>query len=77
MNYSEIMHTGMRGKRSFPFGIDGIMSAIIHPLCAERQKRGGLQRELSKVPFGDNPSTAICLPPLGMSCNRLHNHYNM
>ena len=26
------MHTGMRGKRSFPFIIDGIMSAIIYPL---------------------------------------------
>ncbi|MBQ2743937.1 MAG: hypothetical protein IJF32_14190, partial [Oscillospiraceae bacterium] len=47
------MHTGMRGKRSFPFSIDGIMSAIIYPVRARRQKRGGFQRELSKVPFGE------------------------
>ena len=44
INYSEIMHTGMRGKRSFPFSIDGIMSAIIYPVRAKRQRRGVRKR---------------------------------
>ncbi len=32
-----------------------VMSAIIYPVRAERQRRGGFQRELSEVPFGKTP----------------------
>ena len=52
------MHTGMRGKRSFPFSIDGIMSAIIYPLLYPAAKAWGYKGDRKRPPL--NVSLNVC-----------------
>jgi len=42
---------GFSCKRSLRLEEGFVISAMIYPVRGQRQKRGGFQRELSKVPF--------------------------